>query len=441
MPNIRFDIPFNQKHILQHISKKPYSDITKKLTQVKNLSSIKKGICRGLSKNYLLHENSNQGDEFIESINSSLRLIKKNKLILNKIEHYKNNSLKKFNQALLNVHIVDSLNYQINYSKSFYLGRLSSTVPLLKFPKREEMMDNLEYIKLIINKNKNNKSLIKQVNIIELIEIYYKKIQLDNDDLIKSIDIGMELSEEIKLKLVNNINLDFAEVKEFLKHTFVFLSQYNMHKSTAKKLNAGMINNKDYPINYFENIHYYPDEITLTELRKNVEVTTQDNHDFLSLISIIGHCMAISIKKCNIAGKYAYHFFDPNVGIKKFNNINDFFDNLEELLEYSTGKNIKNRNESNELIIKLIPMEKTNDNKLPPTFVNQESLNNHVIKSLISDKVTIKIPNGYNFRIESHESKTNTIRIKINNKKQSSIIEIQENNIHEIINNLTEHTK
>ncbi len=437
MPIIEFNIKFDQEKLCQYITKKSYSNVVKKLTQVNNISSAYDGICRGLSNSYLLHENSNQGDAFINGINDSLMNIKKTKGKLNTIERNKHKSLKVFSKALLNETIADSLNNQINYDRAFNLAKLSHFPSSLEFSENDKNSNNLNFIETILNKNKTqiNKKfnyLSHENEIIELIKIYYNIAKLAESNLMKNTYPDLRLSTELKNKIINEQILTTDETKEFLKNAFIFNSQLTMQKMTGKKLNAGTINNKNFPINHSENIFNFPYEINLKKLKENIENKLTISNSYLSLVATKTHCMAISVSFDTTTKNYIYKFFDPNYGIKKYKDKDDFFNSLEELLEYSTNKNSKNRNEFNELIIECTPMEKTNNNnKLKSPEIDQQVFHNYLKNSLINKK--IKLSKTHSIILKNHDSDKNKTSVNIFNKNKSTNIEIQENNTEKLI--------
>ena len=436
MPIIEFNIKFDQEKLCQYITKKSYSNVVKKLTQVNNISSAYDGICRGLSNSYLLHENSDQGDTFINGINNSFKNIKKIKGKLNTIERYKHKSLKVFSKALLNEIIADSLNNQINYHRAVDFATLSFLPSSLTLSKRDEGSSNLDYIETILNENKikiNKKiSYINHENeIVELIRIYYKIIKSSSDGLIKNTYPDLRISNELKNKIINEQILTSDEIKNFMENAFIFNSQYSMQKMTGKKLNAGIINNKNFSISHSENIFNFPYKINLNELRKHIEEQLELNNSYLSLVSREQHCMAISIRSDITTNSYIYKFFDPNYGIKKYRDKNVFFNSLEKMLEYETKITSKNRNNLGEFIIRTMPMEKFNNNKLKPPEIDQQHFHNHLKNALIDKK--IKISKKHSIILKNHDNDTNKTSIKISNKNKSTNIEIQENDTEKLI--------
>ncbi|MBN7864551.1 hypothetical protein J0M43_21175, partial [Providencia rettgeri] len=148
------------------------------------------------------------------------------------------------------------------------------------------------------------------------------------------------LNENIKNKIISDLPLDDKEIKIFLANAFEFISKLEMYKNTAKNINSGLINDISLPICDYANLQINKNQSNIEKLKADIENKLKYNNDYYSLISYDGHCMAISIK--HDKNNYIYKFFDPNRGIKKYDNENDFLENLKHLLSYHSDKPIPN---------------------------------------------------------------------------------------------------
>ncbi|EIU7555779.1 hypothetical protein LHV18_05105 [Providencia rettgeri] len=364
MRKIQFDIPFKQEKLLTYFNKKENNALRKKLTQVRNTSNASNGICHGLSNLYLLNENKNEGDKLIESMETTLKSIKSQNSRL------KNKKTNNTEIILLNKNIVNGLNIQISYERAYYFNKIAHEISSLLIDKKRKILPfinintnvktdknlthlenkendhniknlyNITYLlkKNISHINKNVSYLDNKYEIIELITFYYNLVRKNKEDSIEIYYCHEILNETIKNKIISDLPLDDEEIKTFLANAFGFISKLEMYKNTAKNINLGLINNISLPIYDYTNLQINKKQSTIENLKAEIENKLKSNNDYYSLISYDGHCMAISIK--HNKNNHIYKFFDPNRGIKIYDNENDFLENLKYLLSYHSNKPI-----------------------------------------------------------------------------------------------------
>ncbi|MBJ9970363.1 hypothetical protein AB6F64_14160 [Providencia hangzhouensis] len=366
MKKIQFDIPFDQDKLLTYFNKKENNALRKKLTQVRNTSNASNGICHGLSNLYLLNENKSDGDKLIESMGAALKSIKAQSY------HLKNRKPNDVEVSLLNKQIVNGLNIQISYERAYDFNKIAHKIDSLlidnkkkktslinkstdiKVDKNLISLDNKEndlniknlydithlLMKNISRVNKNVSYLDSKYEIIELVTFYYNLVRKNKEDSIEIYYCHKILNENIKNKIISDLPLDDKEIKIFLANAFEFISKLEMYKNTAKNINSGLINDISLPICDYANLQINKNQSNIEKLKADIENKLKYNNDYYSLISYDGHCMAISIK--HDKNNYIYKFFDPNRGIKKYDNENDFLENLKHLLSYHSDKPIPN---------------------------------------------------------------------------------------------------
>ncbi|MEX6038647.1 hypothetical protein [Providencia hangzhouensis] len=366
MKKIQFDIPFDQDKLLTYFNKKENNALRKKLTQVRNTSNASNGICHGLSNLYLLNENKSDGDKLIESMGAALKSIKAQSY------HLKNRKPNDVEVSLLNKQIVNGLNIQISYERAYDFNKIAHKIDSLlidnkkkktslinkskdiKVDKNLISLENKEndlniknlydithlLMKNISRVNKNVSYLDSKYEIIELVTFYYNLVRKNKEDSIEIYYCHKILNENIKNKIISDLPLDDKEIKIFLANAFEFISKLEMYKNTAKNINSGLINDISLPICDYANLQINKNQSNIEKLKADIENKLKYNNDYYSLISYDGHCMAISIKHDN--NNYIYKFFDPNRGIKKYDNENDFLENLKHLLSYHSDKPIPN---------------------------------------------------------------------------------------------------
>ncbi|HGN1706549.1 TPA: hypothetical protein ACKRTE_002431 [Providencia rettgeri] len=361
MQKIQFDICFEQEKLLTYFNKKENNVLRKKLTQVRNTSNAINGICQGLSTLYLINENKNEGDKLIESMGSALKFIKKQSDI---------------EISLLNKHIVDSLNIQISYERAYNFGNIAHNINSLLIDKKRKNTSPINEI-IAIKTDKNSISLEKNVKngniknlhdithllkknishinknisflnnkheVIELISFYYHLVKKNKEDSIEIYYCHERLDDIIKNKIISNSPLNNEEIKIFLANAFGFISilevYKNIAKNIAKNINSGLINDINLPICDYTNLQIEGNQSTIEKLKVEIENNLKSNNNYYSLIYHDEHCMAISVKYDT--NNHIYKFFDPNRGIKKYDNKNDFLENLKYLLSYHSNKPIPN---------------------------------------------------------------------------------------------------
>ncbi len=366
MKKIQFDIPFEQEKLLTYFNKKENDSLRKKLTQVRNTSNASNGICHGLSNLYLLNENKNEGDKLIESMGAALKSIKSQS---DRLRNKKQNDVE---ISLLNKQIVNGLNIQISYERAYDFNKIAHKIDSLLIDKKKNKSSfinkntdikidknlislenkekgrnirNLYDITHLLKKNishvnKNVSYLDNKYEIIDLITFYYNLVRKNKEDSIEIYYCHEILNETIKNKIISDLPLDDEEIKIFLANAFGFISKLEMYKNTAKNINFGLINDISLPICDYTNLQINKNQSTIENLKAEIENKLKSNNDYYSLISYDGHCMAISIKFDK--NNHIYKFFDPNRGIKKYDNENDFFENLKYLLSYHSDKPIPN---------------------------------------------------------------------------------------------------
>ncbi|MGX4746221.1 hypothetical protein [Providencia rettgeri] len=385
MPDIKFDIPFNQNKLITYFKNDKKNIISNKLSLVKNTSHITNGLCYGLSSAYLCNENKNQGDKLIKTIASQLKKCNQDKasnkfkLLSTKTEEYN------YNTSTLNTHLANILNIQINCSRAYNFNYISYNLdsiigdtvsPKLSLDKKISYLNTKEETNpLIIGNGKNNnlynilfflnerKDVINDKilfskeshEVLKLVNLYYNLLKTENIEFYPKSDLNIDILHKIK----NDIELIETEIIDFLKSSFKFLAKNEMYKNTSKKLNFGLVNCKERKINDDENLIFDNDLSSIQELKDRIKSIINNEHVFYSLIIYDNHCMAISIKRNSKNSDYIYKFFDSNKGIKKYKTQESFFDDIEELLS---------NHSSDKTLIKTLDF--------PVEIISMESLNN-----------------------------------------------------------------
>ncbi|HHR6501878.1 TPA: hypothetical protein ACS8CD_002416 [Providencia alcalifaciens] len=432
---------FNQSEILDYIDEHLTDDFKHRLTTFSDIKKINSGICRGISYAFLMYENNNQGIKYIETMNNNFNTIKninKNNTLHEKIENY----LKPLNESIFNTLIFEGINGQIDYMKSAALNLISNKTNNFAIPKRKKDESDLSHIKNIIKKNPMENFILKgdiiisEQEIIDNIEYIYRKIANPN------LEINDLLSHHpnLRYKIEKKIPLIDSETRVFLKLCYSFIAKNYAKKITERKLQSGLINNNTYIVQHPQNNILKGKERTLRELIYDIDRELNKKNTFYCLLSIIGHCTAISVKRNETNNKILYTYFDPNNGAISTYNKNDFFKDINSIIQSEKENGYTKKTPTGIPLVNITKVSQNEDSQYRftlPEFAPND-IQNYIKSKLIEDKVKIDLPNGFKIQLKNHDPITHITQATIYGHYKQWDIHSTESDVKKMVSTITE---
>ncbi|MTC57017.1 MULTISPECIES: hypothetical protein [Providencia] len=435
---IEYSIPFKQKPMLTYITEKKPDRFENKLIKTSNISPIKLGICHGISNSFLMYENSNLGSEYIKKISDSFSAISCDKIKDNILDKYIRNSIIKFNLPIFESLISQGINNQISYGNSFDFDRMSSKIRELIFDRKKQNESNIEYIKRIVSGNKitdifNDPSvLIDEYDTIHSLDIFIKKID--------SLKNEFNISDKLLFKIKMEIPLNNKDISNFLICFFSYKLKESNLQLTERKLNSGLINDNTHTIDNNVNMSTFGQLKTKNEIKNCIEMALDRKGYYYCLISIKGHCMAISAKKNKSADITIYKFFDAEKGLLITEDKNKFHKNISAILDNFNALGKTHQTKSGQVLASIFSIDKKIGSKIKlkiPEF-NFIDIQNHIKNSLIKDKVKIDLLNNYKIKLKQHDTIKNITKATVYGHYKQWDIYSNETDVKKMVNSISE---
>ncbi|WP_407901374.1 hypothetical protein [Providencia rustigianii] len=436
-------IYFDQGKILDYIDDSLADSFKHKLKIPSDIKKINSGICRGISYAFLMHEGNNNGTKYIEEINEKLNLInKKNNIdtLHKRIDHY----LKPLNESIFNSLIFEGINHQINYLKSTRLNIMENKVNDFLIVKRGKDESNLSFIEKIIKNNPMEKFFLENEIIID-----EKEIIINIKDIyenLQKIDSSFKYNEIVKkepnlrYKIKKEIPLIDREIRGFLKYCYAFISKKYSTKITERKIQSGLITNNTYAVDHPKNNNLLGNERTIRELKYEIDQALNKKNAFYCLLSTIGHCTAISVKKNEFENKILYKYFDPNNGIIENYDKKKFFEDINVIIQDESDSGNTYTTPTGTPLIKIIKLEENEGSKYRlklPEFENVD-IQDYIKKNLINDKFKIELSNNFKMKLKNHDPVNNITKATIYGHYKKWNIFSNENDVKKMISSINE---
>ncbi|MTC49602.1 hypothetical protein GKR59_08075 [Providencia alcalifaciens] len=332
-----FNINFSQGYFIKFLKEQKTNQFKNKILNVCNQHNVLNGYCFGFSNLYLQSVAKNKEKQFIDAFNN----IPSDILSIN---HHRNSpenkealitkAKKKADFENLSSLVINTQTFNINDAFIVRLKKLIKTITKSKNTHGEitfkEHLNTI--IEILINKNIHNKTFSLDER-----KLYIKTLQ----------EIHIIANELYRHALPNKKSFLFFKTKKNnpLENKSVHFKEIIQKIKDNCKIKNGEFTNQDigkiltYSCLYYNtSIHqnWLEQNDIFSELRSNKELSfyRMQLSDFLNdefipnqeryyLILSQKHACAATITK-QINGKYEYTFFDPNQGIKYFNNKKDF---------------------------------------------------------------------------------------------------------------------
>ncbi|MBC5789848.1 anthrax toxin-like adenylyl cyclase domain-containing protein [Providencia sp. JUb39] len=292
------------------------------------------GYCYGLSNEYLMYAANNQHIDYIKQLSYLLDVVNDHQTTQDSLSQSRSDALKIHAKALLNEFIFDAVKHQEIYESSVRNYNYFEQTTYEDINGRNFK----DYIDYVINTTYEDSQFKGEYyeSIVELQKIktqkYYFALIAD-DDFFKSKE-GLEISKDpffMKLKshfsdINSPIDKHFTkhDAKIFLKVIFNDIQRDNYNKVESFNMLRGMKREKSHKGSKYDD--HLKKEISLNEFIMKLNNETSHGHDPLryKFCSSI-HVMAITADFNTETKSWNFTFFDPNTGIKKYENKEEFF--------------------------------------------------------------------------------------------------------------------
>lgn len=390
MINNNFDIPFNQNQFGQFLRNQKSSPFQSKLINVANQGNVFGGYCFGLSNIYLQSKLKNEERKFINAFKDIRynifdtshfkKNVEKNKAKTHDKELIIKNAIEKSYFEKLSTEVINTQTFNIKYvfindlKKSIYsITASNNTHKEIKF---KDHLNTL--VDELINIAKNDSLYShdeKKMNIKTLHDIHITAMELYRYAIPPKNHRGF-------FRFLHRKNINKLEIKDnnFNEAVKKIKDSCNIQNGKFTNQDIGKVliqacayyNNSSYKNWLAQNI-IFQDKYNKNVIKHQHEISElffyrTDLSDFIAKLTIPkehyyffisqNHACAVSKKKQK-NGKYEYSFFDPNKGIKYFDNLINF-----KTFIYSFVK-------ENENYYRFLKNEKGNDYSI--RFLNPES--------------------------------------------------------------------
>ena len=427
-------IDFNQDLFFDYANDKKNSDFFVKMMTENGINySLSPGYCYGLTNEYLLYMMNNQGEEYIRQLNLLYDIANSHESGLTLLERVKHEASKKHAQVLLNEFMSDVIKVQSTYQKSvshynyfndFEYGEINNK-------------GFIDYINKTIETNfqlyKNNygKDVTYYTYLYELQKIKLKKYAealFANESFFETPERKLILTDPLYIKLkkkfiarLSNLERTYTidDAKFFInilnddiqRDNYLKLESHNYRKGAS-------VDTKRH--NYTEHL---VNNNSLNDFKKKLISQTQTSHEsILVKFCTPRHAMAVSAVYDKDSKLWNYTFFDPNNGVIKFNNQDDFIGYLDLYVKMNAQKYGFKLLKNNDYEIKTFELKENNNFKgikeIKRLSVNDIKITENAIlvdrKSSVIDRV-----NGVKIIYESFNPKHNLVKVNVTINEKS----------------------
>ncbi|WP_249215370.1 MULTISPECIES: anthrax toxin-like adenylyl cyclase domain-containing protein [unclassified Providencia] len=299
------------------------------------------GYCYGLSNEYLIYASNNQHIDYIKQLNTLLDVVNNHETGQDALRQTRSDALKIHAKALLNEFVFDAVKHQEIYESSVRNYNYFEQTTYEDINGRSFK----DYIDYVINttyedsqfKGEYYKSVTESQKIKS--RKYYSALIAD-DNFFKSNE-GLEISKDplfIKLKehfseINRPMDKNFTkhDAKIFLKVIFNDIQRDNYTKAESLNTLRGMKRDQLHKGSKYDN--HFKKEISLNEFIMKLNNETSHGHDPLRYkFCSETHVMAITADFNTATKSWEFTFFDPILGIKKYDNQEEFFNFLKDFV-------------------------------------------------------------------------------------------------------------
>ncbi|MGJ3352500.1 C80 family cysteine peptidase [Providencia sp. Je.9.19] len=333
-------INFQQRDIITYIQRnmfnKDIKEILAKEGERRGISN--EGYCYGFVKSFLRYSASGQGGEYLNKLNTYIDIINSKNNSSNKITEIEIDAQKYHARESLHKLIKDIVSDQQSIDK---LVSISMFYSENKYPKITPGGKFNEYIIETINYNKKNSKyrfdrLYDDISKkqIDLVERYYSALfeskHFFNTPEGKMIELEPQfitLKEYFSDRLPA-LNYQFSDDDAAIFIEAIMLKIMNDISSRENDMdkNHGIIYNEGYSSD-LNNKNY---SISLEKFMSEMKLSKKNKKTVFYQFNSEAHAMAITVKYEPVSNSWAYSFFDPNTGLMKFHDQDDFFNYLKE---------------------------------------------------------------------------------------------------------------
>ena len=424
-----YSIPFDQGDLMNYVYKN--KDVMKKLgNQLKSISNIseicKEGMCRGLAHTFAAYEINGLGAESINQLNNCLQPVSLTKSPYKQIEKYAQKSFNECISKILISRCTDIFNLQINQMPYIFYEDMANNVNSLKLPAKSQGIENLEYIMLCLDNNKNEKERRDSYNIEheterKIIYDFYQKIELGFENPIPET---LKADPIIYKKIQDKINLTESEIKLFLKDAYYYCGLHYSCETAMFNANVG--------------IAYYKNSLPLSynniALKKIFNITLQKLEDYLSymecnkkssalIFSRNCHAMTISGRYDVQKKHYIFSFFEPNKGLLQTDDKTQLIKLIEIISKdhstfpftFTANFPFIQKELISQAIGNVLLLEKRNEHskKLYLPSINKKEIQFLTKKYLAENKIDISIYNGVKLKFVDYYPENDELTLKL----------------------------
>lgn len=428
------NVDFNQSQFFDYANDiKNHHFFVKMMTENGINYSLSPGYCYGLTNEYLLYMINDKGEEYIKQLNFLYNIANSYENSSTSLEQIKHEALKKHAQVLLNELMSDVIKVQSTYQKSVINANYFSELEYTKITNESF----LNYINKTIEenyqsqKNSYGKDVIHYTYLYELQKIKLKKYGealFANKSFFASPKGKLILTDPLYIKLRKQFSAQLSSLGE--KYTiddtkfFINILTEDIQRDNYLKLEShnyrkgASLDTKNN--NYTE--HLVSND-TLNNFKKKLILHTQKSHDsFLVKFCSARHAMAVSAIYSKYSKSWNYTFFDPNSGVVKFNNQENFINHIDFYVKMNAQQYGFKPLKGNDYEIKIFELKENNNYKRDKIL---KELNAKDIKATENDILSARKASfmdkfsGVNIMYKSFSPERNLVKIKVTLDKKS----------------------
>lgn len=406
----------------------------------KQLKEYKEGVCYGLSANFLKHEVNNNGSEYLSYINKLQSIINSKKNVFeSKLERAYHKKEKQQAEQLLKNIIIDITEYQKNKNLSLDISEYNDFSHNIQLIAGETFLTNIERIYDYNNKYHPKKDQInfKDYNNkkLDLLKKYY--FGITDPDYIKTPE-GSEIIEHQAFKILKNNyenrsndlikKLKPIDIKSFIMMAENQLTTQVLAASDDITQKYGLIatnntlNGGNYDYSSRKKLSAFIEQL------RTLGPTPDDSYfHFISG----NHAMAISVINDTETQQINYKFFDPNTGIKSYNNVDDFSENLTKFIKNNSKFYEFKKLENNDFEFRIREYKKSANNEVIKGVnkINIDDIHHSVINELLTNKKQFSLIKSKKSHLTLDEfipanlnNSNHQIKITLNQKGNTTVI-------------------
>ncbi|HHR5881881.1 TPA: anthrax toxin-like adenylyl cyclase domain-containing protein [Providencia alcalifaciens] len=472
MPKPNIELHFSQSDFVKHsnqydkkgglfsVNNAKTSDLKKMVTWNGIDYSLSDGYCYGFSSAFLSYSSIGKGDDYLNAMKSLIDIANDESVYENKYDKIRIKALKKHAGILLNEHMQDvifshrlEVNLSTIYSNSFY--KYTSGIRGRSFIDymNDSIMEGADSYKKYKEKN-GNKIKHKYVDYLSDLQ----KIKLK--EFLSSLNHEFDYFEKTNGQLFRDpwfgaFHKAFYSRKDTLGENFtikdanfakemilksIAYDEYHYQKE-VNKINGIDLNLK---LHSYNGRLSYRNEINLNEFIDKISNHTRSSKEIqLFEFKAPAHSMALSVNYNEKTKSWDYAFFDPNYGVLKYYNENDFNKFLTDFVEKHADYYGFPKDKDGGYVVAFSEFQVSKNRRIPLNELNLENVRITENILLADDKTTVYLNENrknkityQSFNVENNIAK---VELKIEGVKKTIYTDIL--NVAELASLINENIK